>query len=205
MKRLIPLAAAAAMCITGGGAQAANVALGADVSVSGAGFGNSGWWGGGNSAGASTITDGVYVAASQEWNNGTVFWSGAVPDPSDLITISLPGAARVTSITLQADNNDDYRILFKDTNSVWHDLAVLQPLRSWGMQLGSVTFTEVIATAFQIQAVGGDGLYSVSEFEAIGERLIGGNPVPEPASLGLAALGLGLLLRRPARSIKPRG
>lgn len=170
---------------TGWAAAASNVALGGVVSLTGAGFNDSGYWGGANPAAPSTVVDGVFLPLGTQWNTGTVFWSGAFG--ADTVLIDLPTAAKVTHIDLQADNNDDYGIAFKDIGGVWHDLTTISPHRSWGMDMGQSTFGEVTATAFAIKAVGGDGYYSVSEFQAIGA------PVPEPESIALLLAGLGVV------------
>ncbi|MES2128129.1 MAG: PEP-CTERM sorting domain-containing protein [Pseudomonadota bacterium] len=171
-----------------GGAQAANVALGGSVSLSGGDFGNSGGWPGSAFADPSTVTDGATVAPGQQWNIGTVFWAG-VPG-SGTITIELLHTSVVSSIFLQADNNDFYKVQYRDTALTWHDLAVIDPDNTWGMGQGSATFAPVTATAFSITtAAGGDNLQSVAEFQAEGRTL----PVPEPESYAMLAAGLGLL------------
>src|SRR4051812_15413930 len=95
-------------------AGAANVATGAAVTTAGAGFGNSAGWGVGTLAAPSSLVDGVLVADAQQWNIGTVYWQGAVPDSSDTITLLLTGAASITGLFLQGDNNDLYTISYED-------------------------------------------------------------------------------------------
>jgi hypothetical protein len=180
-KQLLSLSLLALACA---GAQAAtNVALNGNVALSGADFGNSGGWCCSALADPSTVTDGAVLPIGTQWNTGTVFWSGALG--ADTITITLPTTSVVNSIFLQADNNDDYGISYRGTDGVWHDLTTISPHRSWGMDNGSASFGGVTATAFAITAVGGDGYYSVSEFQAMGQ------PVPEPETLALMLAGLG--------------
>ncbi|MDR7308564.1 PEP-CTERM sorting domain-containing protein [Rhodoferax saidenbachensis] len=165
---------------------ASNVALGSSVTTTGSGFGNDGGWCCSAPAALSTVVDGSFVANGQQWNIGTVFWGGAYG--ADVITISLPTLSSVSSLVLQGDNNDDYLIRYRNASNVWADLATISPNRSWGMDMGGATFASpVTANAFSISIVGGDGLASVSEFQAIGA------PVPEPETYALLLAGLGLV------------
>jgi hypothetical protein len=193
-------------------AGAANVAAGASVATaptSGSGFGLSAGWGGAAPADPSSLTDGAFVADGQQWNTGTVFWQGAGTDSTDTITITLGGAATVTDLLLQGDNNDIYSVSYEDLGGTWHALSALSPHDSvaapgsasvfWGMGTASASFAAITAQAFQITA-SGDGSYAVSEFQATGEFL---PAVPETGTTmlmlsGLACLGL-IARRRSAR------
>ncbi|WP_235835188.1 PEP-CTERM sorting domain-containing protein [Piscinibacter terrae] len=177
------LAVAALALFSGVASAATNVALGSTVTLSGASFGDSGGWCCGSLAAASTVTDGAVLAVGTQWNTGTVFWTGNAPS----ITMELAGASFVTHLDLQADNNDDYGVSYRDVGGTWHSLTTISPHRSWGLDNGSVDFAGVTATAFTISAVGGDGFYSVSEFAAIG------TPVPEPETYALMLAGLGVV------------
>ncbi|NVD72204.1 PEP-CTERM sorting domain-containing protein [Duganella sp. BJB1802] len=166
-----------------------NVALGGGVTLTGGGFWNSGEWGLGVPALPSSVTDGVYLPIQTQWNLGTVFWSGDYG--ADSVTITLNQAAMVNQLNIQADNDNLYRIQYRDQANTWHDLAVMAPHLSWGMDNGSTTLdTPVAATAFMISGAAGrgDNHFAVSEFQAIGTVI----PVPEPA--GYAMLGAGLAL-----------
>ncbi|HJV64042.1 MAG TPA: PEP-CTERM sorting domain-containing protein [Albitalea sp.] len=192
------LLALAALALASGASSAANVALGGTVSTTGTDFGNSGGWCCGSLAGLSTVTDGVFLPIGTQWNTGTVFWSTG-SFGADTVTIDLAHTSVVSGITLEADNNDDYGISYRDTVGTWHSLATVSPHRSWGMDMGSATFAPVTATAFAITAVGGDGYFAVSEFQADG-RVVPGVPEPETYALMLAGLGVvGWMARRRQR------
>ena len=173
---------------------ATNVAGGAAVTTTGAGFGNSVGWGGASLAVPSTVTDGMFLPTGQQWDTGTVFWGTGAPyvlDTADTITIALSGAASVTDLHLQGDNNDTYRVSYEDQGGTWHFLADVNPNTdsSWGLGDGYASFAAVTAMAFQIQA-NGDGAYAVSEFQATGSFL---TAVPEPTSGLMLLVGLGAL------------
>ncbi len=180
------LIAIAALAMAAGAAQAAtNVALNGAVTLSGTGFGNSGGWGGSAFADPATVTDGAFLPNGTQWNVGTVFWGGDFG--ADTLLVQLNKLSEVSSITLQADNNDDYRIRYQDAGNSWHDLTVISPHRSWGMDMGNASFAPIVAKAFVIDIVGGDHLASVSEFQAFG------SVVPEPETYALMLAGLGLV------------
>ncbi len=192
-------------------ANADNVAANANVTYAGPGFGGySTTWGTGALAQASTVTDGIFLPDGQQWNIGSVFWNGGVPDSSDVVTVTLKGAATVSSLFMQADNNDFYSVSYEDTGGVWHALdGTFSPHGTvsgvgsvgWGLGTDSMSFaTPITAVAFDITATGGDGYYAVSEFQATGKFL---TAVPEPTSGLLLLAGLGALAslarRRSAR------
>ncbi|RFP10073.1 MULTISPECIES: PEP-CTERM sorting domain-containing protein [unclassified Duganella] len=184
------LAIALACMACAGSALADNVALNGAVTLTGSGFGNSDGWLGGALAAPSTVTDGVYLPIGTQWNTGTVFWTGDVG--ADTVMITLNHTSVVSQLNLQADNDNNYLVQYRDTSNVWHDAAVIVPHRSWGQDNGSVVLgTPVTATAFMISGTtgAGDNHFSVSEFEAIG-RVVA---VPEPETYTMLGAGLAML------------
>jgi hypothetical protein len=192
MKKLLTAAALSCAAAMGSAHADTNVAQGSAVLLTGTDFGYAApGWGAGVLASGSTVTDGIFLNQGHQWNLGTVFWGAppTAPSPS-AITIVMSGLFSVNSVTLQADNNDDYRIQYHGADHLWHDLATVSPPDSWGMD--KVTYTPgsaIMADGFMITGEKGDNLFAVSEFQAIGA------PVPEPETYamlvaGLAALGL---------------
>lgn len=178
-----------------GTAHASNVALNGTVSILGNDFAVSDVnnWGAGAYSDPAHVVDGVFLNNGTQWNVGTTFWTGNVG--ADTITITLAHMASVNSITLQADNNDVYGIKYLGSDALWRDLATISAVDGWGLATRSVSFSPVVATAFQITAVGGDNLYSVSEFQADGSVAA----TPLPAAWGMMMLGLagaGLVAKR---------
>ena len=60
---------------------------------------------------AASLTDGVFLPEGRQWQTGTVWWDVNVAGgANDHIKIDLQGLFTVTSVNLQCDNNDRYRI-----------------------------------------------------------------------------------------------
>ena len=169
-----------------------NVALSGLVTFEGQGFGSfSSTWGAGSLASAQSVTDGVFLPTGQQWNTGTLFWNGkSGGDSFNLVTIHLNQLAIVNSLKLQADNNDDYGVEYKNIQGNWVSLTTMVPRRAWGVQTVQTSLSSPIKTdTFRIRSVAGDGYYSVAEFQAMGTVAT----VPEPETYAMLLAGLGLL------------
>lgn len=176
-----------------------NVALNATVTLDGTGFKNNG-----NRALPLSVTDGVFLDDTHAWNTGTVYWLGAKQsDTLDSVTVTLGSASVVSSIRLQADTLDTYTLDYRNGAGPWQALTTMETVNSpigytytHGMGTGDFALAApVTASAFRIRG-NGDGLYAVSEFQAFG--LAEPVSVPEPATWGMLAAGIGLIgfLRR---------
>jgi hypothetical protein len=145
-----------------------------------------------------TVVDGVFLNEGTLWTSGTVYWRGLNP----ALTVDLQGSFTISSFIVQADDNDSYRIEYRDGANPWQT--------AWNVpnyDAGNVGMTTrpdathttrymlpapLTASELRFTATGGDGYYSVSEIQAFA-------PVPEPGTYlaGLSALGmLGLFSRR---------
>lgn len=144
-------------------------------------------------AAQTSIVDGLFVPEQTQWNVGSWWWD---QDPSVnaspvVTTIHLNQLFTIDGFTVQADNNDIYRLEYW-TGSAWQ-LAWDVP---WVNGFGLMTRTSGLLPAFttdelRFTAIAGDNYYSVSEIQA------SGTPVPEPTTLAL--LGAGLVAVRARR------
>lgn len=133
----------------------------------------------------SSLVDGTYLAEGTYWQTGTVWWDERHPgSANNIIEIDLNGLFLISFLSIQADNNDAYRIDVRDRFGAWLGLVTASACCGPGMRERAGPFIPFEATAFRIDAFSGDEFYSVSEFRAMGEA------VPEPGSLLLIAAGL---------------
>ena len=171
-----------------------NVALGKTVTTSGVvGVMTCCDWPAGPLAPLSSITDGVFLPEGSIWQTNTVWWDERhTPSANNIVEIDLLGNFTINFVYIQADNNENYDIYFRDWGGIWHGLASALPAGGAGMRtrFGPVGTHQV--SAFRIDARGGDGYYSLSEFQA--------NSVPEPGVLALIGLGVAGAIRRRVRA-----
>lgn len=169
------------------GAGIENLALGRDVSlVSGTSSG----------VGLPTLTDGVFRPSGTHWQNGTVWW-GSV---TSTFEIDLGGTVEVMGAIVQADNNDTYRMWYRDlATGNYLTLWTIGTVGGAGMRTrpnesdnGQIFYfdTSVFTDSIRIAAIGGDNAYSLSEVQAWGV-------VPTPGAFAL--LGLACLSARRRR------
>ena len=172
-----------------------DISLGAGVTETGTTFGDNGYWGGGALAAPGAITNGSFLPMSNQWNTNTVYWTSN----SDYLQINLNGNYNVSNVVLEADNNDLYQISYLH-NGTWSTLGNFSPTVggtvnadgtisqtgtiNWGLGLSGAG-SAITASAFRIQAVGGDNFYGVGQFQAYGVAA-----VPEPGTYAMMGLGL---------------
>jgi PEP-CTERM motif len=148
-------------------------------------------WPAGALAPLSSIVDGVFLPETSVWQTNTVWWDEQNPGSFDnIIEIDLQGNFSINKLILQADNNDSYEISYRDWGGTWIDFGSFGPIAGFGMMTRVIGDVTLQASAFRINASGGDQLYSVSEFQAI----------PEPGVLALLGIGIVGAIRRRVRA-----
>jgi hypothetical protein len=123
-----------------------------------------------------------------------VWWSGL----SSRFEIDLGGTVEVMGAVVQADNNDTYRMWYRDlATGDYVDLWTVAATGGAGMRTrpnpgnnGEIFYfdTSVLTDSIRIGAIGGDNAYSLSEVQVWGV-------VPAPGAFALLGLA-GLSARR---------
>ena len=165
-----------------------NVALNKAVTLNGT-FETGGWSGATHSA-AGSVADGLFLPENTEWDRGSVWWNASQPGAgANSIVIDLAGRYALTTFTLQADNNDTYRIQYNNAG-VWQTAVDFGAIGGYGLMTRKSGLLPTIFTdKLRITAIAGDNAFGVSEVQAFGVAAA----VPEPATYALMLAGLALL------------
>ncbi len=189
------IAAAALAALSSGTVAATNVLPGNWDTISPAGVvgvlrAGSPWAGSASLAAQTSIVDGVFVPEQQTWNTGSWWWD---EDPSVntspvVTTIHLKQLYTIDSFSVQADDNDTYRIEYWD-GAAWKLAWDIPTKPSFGLVTRDSGLLASITTDFlRFTATGGDNYYAVSEIQAFGAAA-----VPEPSTYALMLGGLGMV------------
>lgn len=140
-----------------------------------------------NGAALSTLTDGTFLPAGTQWQTGTVWWNGT----GSMFEIGLGDTITVTGAIVQADNNDTYRMWYRDIGTgLFQELWTIGAVSGAGMRTrpnasnnGEIFFfpAPVTTDAIRIAAIGGDGSYSLSEVQVWAN-------IPGPGAITLLGL-----------------
>jgi len=83
----------------------------------------------------SSLVDGLYLPAGTQWQDGTVWWDER--HSGSAVEIDLGGVYPISFVSIQADNNDNYAISYRDEFDVWQFLGTAGPFGGAGMQVRS--------------------------------------------------------------------
>jgi len=151
----------------------------------------------------SLLTDGSYPVEGGAWQTNTVWWTGTTPR----FEFDLGATYLIRDVMLSVDNNDSYQVQMSNDGVTWATLFnilvgygeigggmdTMSSIAGSEEYVPGTEFPGLNARYLSIQATGGDGLYSVGEFQVFGDVINTGNPVPAPGTALLLAAGLGAL------------
>lgn len=130
------------------------------------------------------------------WTTDSASWSGTLANATDTITFKLDQAYHLSSAVVTLDWNDFYRFSVSTNGVNYTPLFTLSGLTDQSVvNSGQVTMSTSFAPtalAYQyvrVQAIYGDGFYSVGEVSFSGTMA----PVPEPSAIALMLGGIGLV------------
>ncbi len=111
-----------------------------------------------------SIVDSIYAPEGHRWDDANYAVRLDAANTS-ILTIDLGQVYDIERVKLQADGNDVYRVEYSVDGATWSLLFEAGTLGAGLLTRDSGPLTPVAARYVRVYAVGGDGLYSVSELE----------------------------------------
>ncbi len=165
-----------------------NVALGKPVNLVGSFFVGEDGWSLGTNGTPGSVVDEVYLPEETQWNHGSVWWNIRHANPIQAIEIDLGSSYDISSLIVQADNNDSYDIQGWDGSS-WTTQHVVPNVAGWGLITRDPAAVNFTASKIRILAgATGDVYRSISEIEVVGTPT-----VPAPGAFALTGIGMGIV------------
>ncbi|MDH3398343.1 MAG: hypothetical protein OEM81_11005, partial [Acidimicrobiia bacterium] len=127
-----------------------------------------------------TLADDLFFDRGWQWDEGPLWWEGGAVNPvwgdaqPRWIELDLGGSVTIGSAVVQADDNDEYLLSYRDlTSGEWEPLWRIPssprnlPARTnTARHIERTVFPEPVATdRLRFEAWSGDGMYSVSEIQ----------------------------------------
>ncbi len=107
------------------------------------------------------LTDAEVVSDGERWDGPAT----AIVPPGTVLTWDLGSSQPVSGAAIQADNNDDYLVSFSDDGAVWRTAWKAGAIDGAGLKTRFSTTTLGTTRFIKLEMAGGDGRYSISEFE----------------------------------------
>ena len=117
----------------------------------------------------STVVDGVFRPEGTTWTDQTVWWDAMVQgSENNAIIIDFGSVFDISSVRLQADDNDNYWIDYRvGASDPWTSLGYFGTAGSYGMVTRGPAPVSFAASQVRLRGADGDSYYAISEFQAI--------------------------------------
>jgi hypothetical protein len=117
-------------------------------------------------SGTATLSDGVAALPGDDWETDLV---AQFQGTEAFVTYDLGAVVSLRAVWLQADHNDDYRLMLSEDGEVFEQLWDSPSVRVSGMQDRFSSNLNAMGRYLRLEPLRGDGRYGVSELQVFAE------------------------------------